>query len=70
MAQKQNYVEWILLADARGERAKPSEPFELSSERFERLQILVSAAHAKGLEARSPFFVNAFFLSPEGRGRP
>lgn len=59
LAQKQNYVEWILLADARGERAKPSEPFELSSERFERLQILVSAAHAKGLEvgADVPLFL-------------
>eukprot|EP00913_Durusdinium_trenchii_P007729 g7258.t1 len=36
-----------------------AEPFELSSERFERLQILVSAAHAKGLEvgADVPLFL-------------
>eukprot|EP00438_Fugacium_kawagutii_P026213 Skav207553 [mRNA] locus=scaffold3647:16687:31925:- [translate_table: standard] len=62
LAQKQNYVEWMLLADRRRSKAAAQlairmrrgakEPsFELSDERRGRLQLLVAQAHAKGLEA-------------------
>eukprot|EP00435_Cladocopium_sp_Y103_P064689 s192_g26.t1 len=54
LAQKQNYVEWMLLADRRrGPDLKDQAldlGFELSDERRWRLQTLVQAAHDKGLE--------------------
>lgn len=51
LAQKQNYVEWMLLADRRGrDESQAMTSFEVSDERRLRLQILVEAAHARGLE--------------------
>ncbi|CAJ1398735.1 unnamed protein product [Effrenium voratum] len=57
MAQKQNYIEWMLLADRHSSKAThhqrwrfPQTNFELSDERRERLRILVAAAHARGIE--------------------
>ncbi|CAE7738957.1 unnamed protein product [Symbiodinium microadriaticum] len=48
LAQKQNYVEWMLLADRASDKA--DKDFETSAERRDRLRLLVDAAHGLGLE--------------------
>jgi len=49
LAQKQNYIEWMLLADLKAPRDGAHTGFQLSSERQARLQMLVKAAHARGI---------------------
>eukprot|EP00927_Polykrikos_kofoidii_P054344 TRINITY_DN48772_c0_g1_i1.p1 TRINITY_DN48772_c0_g1~~TRINITY_DN48772_c0_g1_i1.p1 ORF type:complete len:920 (+),score=96.32 TRINITY_DN48772_c0_g1_i1:123-2762(+) len=49
LAQKQNYVEWLILGD-RQESAASKDNFELSSERKHRFTQLIALAHERGLE--------------------
>jgi len=52
LAQKQNYVEWVVLADHVATEPQPSRGggFEVSDERRERFRLINEAAHGLGLE--------------------
>mmetsp|Transcript_74333 Transcript_74333/g.131508 ORF Transcript_74333/g.131508 Transcript_74333/m.131508 type:complete len:863 (-) Transcript_74333:126-2714(-) len=50
LAQKQNYVEWMLLSDRRAPKVGQADGFELSDERQMRLKLIVQKAHERGIE--------------------